>query len=90
MRLSGVGRLAARTPRYPIRLPRHPWFSPRRDLRNHEPVAAYFLLLARDLEYLSTEKYETAAAEVGQMRRMLNRLIAKVRMEPSKTKRGTE
>src|SRR5271166_3468598 len=44
----------------------------------------YFLLLALDLEYLSAAKYETIAAEVGQMRRMLNRLIAKVQMTRGK------
>ena len=45
----------------------------------------YFLLLARDLQYLSTEEYEIVASEVGQMRRMLNRLIAKVQMTRDRT-----
>jgi len=40
----------------------------------------YFLLLARDLQYLTAENYASVATEVGQMRRMLNRLIAKVQM----------
>jgi four helix bundle protein len=35
----------------------------------------YFLLLARDLHYLSREKHQAVAQEVGEMRRMLNRLL---------------
>src|SRR5271166_5810334 len=34
----------------------------------------YFLLLARDLEYLSQENHEALSQEVVEMRRMLNRL----------------
>jgi 23S rRNA-intervening sequence protein len=41
----------------------------------------YFLLLARDLEYLSLEVYSQIAAEVVEMRRMLNRVMSKVRTE---------
>jgi four helix bundle protein len=38
----------------------------------------YFLLPACDLKYLSGEEYGSAAEDVSQMRRKLNRLIAKV------------
>jgi four helix bundle protein len=41
----------------------------------------YFLLLARDLEYLSPEKHEVVAKDVVEMRRMLNRLLSKVQAE---------
>jgi four helix bundle protein len=41
----------------------------------------YFLLLAHDLHYLDEEPYQALAAEVGKMRRMLNRLILKVQSE---------
>ena len=41
----------------------------------------YFLLLARDLDYLESGAYEDLARKVGQMRRMLNRLILKVQVE---------
>jgi four helix bundle protein len=41
----------------------------------------YFLLLARDLEYLSRDNYEAVAQEVVEMRRMLNRLLSKVQSE---------
>lgn len=51
----------------------------------------YSLLLARDLEYLSLEVYSQIAAEVVEMRRMLNRVMSKVRTEhlntaPQRTK----
>jgi four helix bundle protein len=49
----------------------------------------YFLLLAGDLKYLSAETYESVATEVGQMRRMLNRLIAKVQMARGKATKGS-
>ena len=49
----------------------------------------YFLLLARDLEYLAADKYEIAAEDVGRMRRMLNRLMAKVQIERTKAERRT-
>ena len=41
----------------------------------------YFLLLARDLEYLSSSDNEAVADEVSKMRRMLNCLISKVQGE---------
>ena len=41
----------------------------------------YFLLLARDLEYLSRENHEAVAHDVVEMRRMLNRLLSKVQAE---------
>src|ERR1700757_3968117 len=41
----------------------------------------YFLLLARDLNYLDGKTHDELAKKVGQMRRMLNRLILKVQME---------
>ena len=41
----------------------------------------YFLLLARDLEYLSPQKHVQIAQEVVSMRRMLNRLLSKVQAE---------
>ncbi len=41
----------------------------------------YFLLLARDLNYLDSKTHDELAKKVGQMRRMLNRLILKVQME---------
>jgi four helix bundle protein len=41
----------------------------------------YFLLLARDLEYLTPEKCGPVAQEVLAMRRMLNRLLSKVRAD---------
>ena len=41
----------------------------------------YFLLLARDLNYLAPKSYEELARKVAQMRRMLNRLIFKVQSE---------
>jgi len=44
----------------------------------------YFLLLARDLGYLDAEAHEGIASDVGEMRRMLNRLIAKVQTETTK------
>jgi len=44
----------------------------------------YFLLLARDLEYLNAEGHDAIAHDVGQMRRMLNRLILKVQIESAK------
>jgi len=44
----------------------------------------YFLLLARDLGYLDAGAHEGIAFEVSEMRRMLNRLIAKVQTEAAK------
>jgi len=44
----------------------------------------YFLLLARDLHNLNEEPYQGLTAEVGRMRRMLNRLILKVQEESPK------
>jgi len=44
----------------------------------------YFLLLARDLEYLNAEAHDAIAGDVGHMRRMLNRLISKVQTEGAK------
>jgi four helix bundle protein len=41
----------------------------------------YFLLLARDLGYLSTQAHDELGQRVSQMRRMLNRLILKVQAE---------
>jgi len=41
----------------------------------------YFLLLARDLEYLTPEKHAPVAQEVRTMRRMLNKLLSKVQAE---------
>jgi four helix bundle protein len=41
----------------------------------------YFLLLARDLAYLSRENHEAVAQDVVEMRRMLNRLLSKVQAE---------
>jgi len=46
----------------------------------------YFLLLAHDLEYLSAGAHEPLAKKVGQMRRMLNRLILKVQSDGRSTK----
>jgi len=45
----------------------------------------YFLLLARDLNYLSSSTYELMATDVGEMRRMLNSLISKVQREAAST-----
>jgi four helix bundle protein len=45
----------------------------------------YFLLLARDLEYLAAEK----AQEVLTMRRMLNRLISKVQTDRENAGQGS-
>ena len=44
----------------------------------------YFLLLARDLQYLSQDSYGLLSEDVRKMRRMLNRLILKVQEESSK------
>jgi four helix bundle protein len=41
----------------------------------------YFLLLARDLEYMSREHYDALLKSVTEMRRMLNRLLSKVQAE---------
>jgi four helix bundle protein len=41
----------------------------------------YFLLLARDLEYLDPGAYTVLAKDVGLMRRMLNALISKIQDE---------
>ena len=49
----------------------------------------YFLLLAKDLEYLSLESYEAIAKDVGGMRRMLNRLISKVQTEGARASTTT-
>ena len=49
----------------------------------------YFLLLARDLQYLSKEKHETVAQNVVEMRRMLNRLLSKVQAERGNTLQRT-
>jgi four helix bundle protein len=46
----------------------------------------YFLLLARDLQYLNADTHEPLAKKVGQMRRMLNKLILKVQAEARSTK----
>jgi four helix bundle protein len=45
----------------------------------------YFLLLARDLNYLSSSAYELIAKDVSEMRRMLNSLISKVQRECTST-----
>jgi len=45
----------------------------------------YFLLLARDLDYLQTGVHEDLVKKGGQMRRMLNRLILKVQAESRTT-----
>ena len=49
----------------------------------------YFLLLARDLEYLAAEKYTLVAQEVLTMRRMLNRLISKVQTDRENAGQGS-
>ena len=41
----------------------------------------YFLLLSRDLDFISKAKYESMARNVCEMRRMLNGLMAKVQAE---------
>ncbi len=41
----------------------------------------YFLLLARDLEYLDPGAYTVLAKDIGLMRRMLNALISKIQDE---------
>ncbi len=41
----------------------------------------YFLLLARDLNFLSNTNYESMAQDVCEMRRMLNSLMTKVQVE---------
>jgi len=43
----------------------------------------YFLLLSRDLGYLRSNAHESLAADVAEMRRMLNGLLSKVRQEHS-------
>jgi four helix bundle protein len=48
----------------------------------------YFLLLARDLEYLGGESHGAIAKDVGEMRRMLNRLIVKVQAEAKRPARN--
>jgi len=45
----------------------------------------YFLLLARDLDYLEAETHIELGKKVGQMRRMLNRLISKVQVEAKRS-----
>jgi four helix bundle protein len=47
----------------------------------------YFLLLARDLEYLSRENHAGVAHAVVEMRPMLNRLLCKVQAERGSTLR---
>jgi len=49
----------------------------------------YFLLLARNLHYLSREKHETVAQDVVEMRRMLNRLLSKVQAERGSASKQT-
>jgi len=49
----------------------------------------YFILLARDLHYLSPEKHETVAHDVVEMRRMLNRLLSKVQAERGSASKQT-
>jgi len=44
----------------------------------------YFLLLARDLNYLSSEIHHDIAGPVLEMRRMLNRLLTKVQTDSGK------
>jgi four helix bundle protein len=44
----------------------------------------YFLLLARDLGYLGEDLHSAIAKDVGEMRRVLNRLISKVQTEGAK------
>jgi four helix bundle protein len=47
----------------------------------------YFILLSRDLNYLSESTYTELAREIQSMRRMLNRLLSKVRtaqVEPAR------
>jgi four helix bundle protein len=44
----------------------------------------YFLLLARDLGYLGEKSHGAIAKDVGEMRRMPNRLILKVQTEGAK------
>ena len=41
----------------------------------------YFLLLSRDLDFISKAKYESMARNVCEMQRMLNGLMAKVQAE---------
>jgi 23S rRNA-intervening sequence protein len=48
----------------------------------------YFLLLARDLEYLTPERYAPVAQEVLTMRRMLNRLLSKVQADRESLSQG--
>ena len=45
----------------------------------------YFLLLAHDLKYLPVESYQSIFAEIGQLRRKLNCLIARVRATQERT-----
>jgi four helix bundle protein len=47
----------------------------------------YFLLLARDLQYLSPQKYGSIVADVVEMRMMLNALLSKVQGERISTRR---
>ena len=48
----------------------------------------YFLLLARDLHYLSQEQYHSIVSEVVEMRRMLNGLLSRVQGERNSTRRA--
>ena len=41
--------------------------------------AEYFLILAKDLEYLQPENYQTLSLEINQVKAMLINLITKVR-----------
>ena len=45
----------------------------------------YFLLLARDLNYLPSETYDLIAQDLCDTRRMLNCLMSKVQSECTKT-----
>jgi four helix bundle protein len=49
----------------------------------------YFVLLSRDLNYLSVEKHAELAREIQSMRRMLNRLLSKVHTEREKQSRSS-
>jgi len=41
--------------------------------------AEYFILLSKDLEYLSAEKYDTLSNQINEIKAMLISLISKVR-----------
>jgi len=46
----------------------------------------YFALRARDLRYLPPNAYERLAKQVGDMRRMLNGLLSRVRQDTSSSR----